>query len=454
MVALVRRPFKLDGGLVRRADRDVTRQATIAGTRHLANRVGLEGGVEGIEGPTELAMHPPLTAREELLYRAADRRTLRVATRIAGATAVGFSLVNGLSLAVQFPERRAAVLAFSATQAAIAISAIVVTRRHWRLPPIAIAFALALSAIGTVLSMLVFVPESRVMSSMLLAMFPPAMALFLPWSVRAHALWLLAFALVPLAFSTTALGAAGPAASIGVWAIFAISGVISLIGCASASGRRQRAFALQMRARRAHVQAVTREAELKRLNGELAEATRTDPLTGLGNRLRLEAEIADAAAHSARYDKDSTIVMFDLDRFKDYNDALGHVAGDAALRSVAAAMAANVRVVDIVCRFGGEEFVVLMPEQSLEGGARVAERIRCAIEALQFHYPTSNGPQVLTISAGVALLGRGAAHDEDEILRTVDAALYRAKRAGRNRVEGMPRSADRTIIGEQLEAPP
>ncbi|HUZ69024.1 MAG TPA: GGDEF domain-containing protein [Candidatus Saccharimonadales bacterium] len=395
----------------------------------------------------------PLTAREELLYRAAKRRTLRIATRIAGITALGFSLVNGLGMAVQSPERRATVFAFSAIQATIAVSAIVLTRRHWRLPPIAIAFGLALSAIGTVLSMLVFDPESRVMSLMLLAMFPPAMALFLPWSVKIQALWLLAFAFALLAFATTALGAAIPAAEwIGVWGIFVVSGVTSLVGCASASSLRQRAFALQMQARRAHVQAVTREAELKRLNGELAQATRTDALTGLGNRLRLEAEIADAAAHAARYDKDSTIVMFDLDRFKDYNDALGHVAGDAALRSVAAAIAANVRVVDIVCRFGGEEFVVLMPEQSLDGGARVAERIRDAIEALQLHYPTPGGPQVLTTSAGIALLGRGAAHGEDDILRTVDAALYRAKRAGRNRLEGMPRSADGTITGEQLEA--
>ena len=77
--------------------------------------------------------------------------------------------------------------------------------------------------------------------------------------------------------------------------------------------------------------------------------------------------------------------MLDLDRFKAYNDALGHVAGDAALQAVAAALAASVRAADTVCRFGGEEFVVLMPEQSLEGGARAAERIRRAIEGLQLH---------------------------------------------------------------------
>jgi two-component system chemotaxis response regulator CheY len=207
-----------------------------------------------------------------------------------------------------------------------------------------------------------------------------------------------------------------------------------------------------MLARRAHAKTVARETELECLNGELARATRTDPLTGLGNRLRMDAEITAAAARATRYGNECTIVMCDLDRFKDYNDALGHIAGDAALCSVATAMAATVRAVDIVCRFGGEEFVVLMPEQSLEGGARAAERIRCAIEALQLQYPTPRGPQVLTISAGIALLGRTQAHDEDEILRTADAALYRAKRAGRNRVESMPVSAERTSIAGPLEA--
>jgi len=366
--------------------------------------------------------------------RAATRRTLRVATTLTGITALGLTALLALGSTLLFPGEQAHLLAITVIQAAVACSAIVLTRRRWRVPPLPIAFVLALSAIGTVLGMLEFAPETRVMSVMLLAMFPPAIALFLPWSVKVHAAWLLAIAAALLAFS---FSADVPAAEWSdVWLIFVISGVASLVGRASASRFRRRAFALQMQARRAHIQSATREAELKRVNGELDQATRTDPLTGLGNRLRLDAEIAAAAAHAARYDKDCTIVMFDLDRFKDYNDALGHVAGDAALRSVAAAIATNVRVVDIVCRFGGEEFVVLMPEQSLEGGARVAERIRGAIEALQLHYPTPSGPQVLTISAGIALLGRGAAHDEDEILRTVDAALYRAKRAGRNRVDG------------------
>ena len=179
--------------------------------------------------------------------------------------------------------------------------------------------------------------------------------------------------------------------------------------------------------------------------------TRVDPLTGLGNRLRLDTEITAAAARATRYDNHCIIVMLDLDRFKDYNDALGQVAGDAALQSVATAITATVRAVDVVCRFGGEEFVVLMPEQTVEAGARAAERIRRAIEALQLRYPTPSGPQVLTISGGVALLGRGEAYDKDGTLRAADAAFYRAKRGGRNRVEGVARTAHDEVGQEQLE---
>ncbi|MHB8490144.1 MAG: GGDEF domain-containing protein [Candidatus Dormibacteria bacterium] len=394
-----------------------------------------------------------LTARDELRLRAETRRSLRTATKLGGITAAGLMALLGLGIVLVFPGREAQMLAIAAFQIMVDISVLLLVRGRLRLPPLPIAFVLALSNVGTVLSMLVLLSEIRFTTLMLLAIFPPAVALFLPWSVRVQAAWLLVFAAALLAISVSTLGAAVSVAEwIGVWLALVISAVTSLVGCASASKLRRRAFVLQMLARRAHAKTVARETELECLNGELAQATRTDPLTGLGNRLRMDAEITAATARATRYGNECTIVMFDLDRFKDYNDALGHIAGDAALCSVATAMAATVRAVDIVCRFGGEEFVVLMPEQSLEGGARAAERIRCAIEGLQLQYPTPRGPKVLTISAGIALLGRSQAHDEDEILRTADAALYRAKRAGRNRVEGMPVSAERTSIAGPVEA--
>jgi len=165
--------------------------------------------------------------------------------------------------------------------------------------------------------------------------------------------------------------------------VLAVSGAASLVGCVGISGVRRRAFGLQMEARSAYAQTVAREAELRRLNGDLAQVTRTDPLTGLGNRRRMDEEITAAASQAIRYDRTYAIALLDIDGFKGYNDSNGHVAGDAALRAVAAALAASVRAADTVCRFGGDELVVLMPEQSLEGATRAAERVRRAVEALR-----------------------------------------------------------------------
>lgn len=190
-----------------------------------------------------------------------------------------------------------------------------------------------------------------------------------------------------------------------------------------------------------------REALLERLATELAGTARIDPLTGLGNRLRLNDDLASMTAHLARYEGVCAVVLLDLDQFKGYNDSLGHLAGDAALQAVATALQVTTRASDTVCRFGGEEFVVLMPEQDIDGAARAAERIRAAVERLDLRYQTTAGPQVLTISAGVALLGRTAALDADGALRAADAALYCAKGMGRNRVATTPLCTDRPMRG-------
>ena len=144
------------------------------------------------------------------------------------------------------------------------------------------------------------------------------------------------------------------------------------------------------------------------------------------------------AARSMRYGHGCAVVLLDLDRFKGYNDSLGHLAGDAALQAVARVLQATARAADVVCRYGGEEFIVLMPEQTIEGAARAAERFRDAVERLQLRRGTPTGHHVLTISAGVAMLGERVAHDAEDALRAADAALYNAKRAGRNRVEIAP----------------
>ncbi|MEP7157845.1 MAG: GGDEF domain-containing protein [Chloroflexota bacterium] len=330
------------------------------------------------------------------------------------------------------PERQLLLLAIFGIEASFILGMMVFALGRWRLPPLPLAFVLALSLTVEMSCLLAFVPEIRTASLMLLAVLPPAVALFAPWSAKVHAGWLLASFSVVVIIIVVLAGSSVRANESGIWLVLAISGLVSLAGAIGAAIRRRRAFVLQMDARSAYLATVAREAELERLNSTLAMVTRKDPLTGLGNRRLLDEELTMAAARATRYDHDCAIALLDLDGFKSYNDSLGHVAGDAALQAVATALVASVRETDTVCRFGGDEFVVVLPEQPLEGAARTAERIRNAVEDLQLSYPTPSGPKVLTISAGIALMGRSAARDEDEVLRQADAELYRAKRAGRN----------------------
>jgi two-component system, cell cycle response regulator len=188
-----------------------------------------------------------------------------------------------------------------------------------------------------------------------------------------------------------------------------------------------------------HRRLATQQAELERLNGMLFEDSRHDRLTGLGNRRRLDEDLERFADQARRYDHQFAVVLFDVDRFKQYNDTAGHAAGDEVLRSVAAALMQSCRTGDIAYRYGGEELLVALPEQDAATATVVAERMRSAIEALGIPHPGLAAGGVVTVSGGVS------AFEPDDtvasLLRRADAALYRAKEAGRNRIEGAAVSA-------------
>jgi two-component system chemotaxis response regulator CheY len=167
------------------------------------------------------------------------------------------------------------------------------------------------------------------------------------------------------------------------------------------------------------------------LHRRLHADARHDPLTGVGNRLRLAEDLATVCGRVERYGHAYCVAIVDVDHFKAYNDASGHLAGDDVLRGVAAALRDTVRTGDMVYRYGGEEFVVLLPEQTLDGAARAGERLRAAIEGLALAHPAGS---VVTASVGVAGLGDGSC-TPDELFELADQALYGAKAAGRNRVE-------------------
>jgi diguanylate cyclase (GGDEF)-like protein len=167
------------------------------------------------------------------------------------------------------------------------------------------------------------------------------------------------------------------------------------------------------------------------LHRDVHDVARQDALTGLANRLRLTEDLAALRGRIERYGHVYCVAVFDVDDFKALNDASGHAAGDAVLREVAGALQREVRSGDVVYRYGGEEFLVLLPEQSLESATLAAERLRGAVEALGIARPEGG---VVTVSGGVAALDDTLSAPE-QVFELADQALYRAKAGGRNRIE-------------------
>jgi len=166
---------------------------------------------------------------------------------------------------------------------------------------------------------------------------------------------------------------------------------------------------------------------------ETERSARTDALTGLSNR-RVFNETLDAEIRrSRRYRWPVTVLMLDLDHFKDVNDSYGHMLGDLVLERVGGIVRHAVRDADEACRFGGEELAVVLPETAREGGYAVAERIRRRVEEAFRDRPVDGHDISMTISAGLATFPEDGLH-ADELLARADEALYGAKHAGRNRV--------------------
>jgi diguanylate cyclase (GGDEF)-like protein len=175
-----------------------------------------------------------------------------------------------------------------------------------------------------------------------------------------------------------------------------------------------------------------RDGELQRALHELQQQAITDVLTGLYNRRFLYEVLPRELARGRRSNTPVAVVMMDIDHFKRVNDTCGHEAGDRVLKAIARVTEATVRASDVCCRYGGEEFCVVLPESPPEGARERAEAIRAAVEQLEVEGPDGKRLKV-TVSLGIAVCpGHGA--DVDSLLRAADEALYDAKAAGRNRV--------------------
>jgi len=190
----------------------------------------------------------------------------------------------------------------------------------------------------------------------------------------------------------------------------------------------------ELRARlRAGERIVRYQKVLKEQQALLEQLAREDKLTGLCNRRHFEERAQEECLRAQRYGRPFSLLLGDLDHFKQVNDRYGHAYGDTVLRQVAQALLLHCRSSDLVSRYGGEEFTVLLFETDAEDARRVAERLCAAVRALSFVHPS--GPFHVTISFGVASLQHPRDQDLAVLLGKADEALYVAKQKGRDRVE-------------------
>jgi two-component system cell cycle response regulator len=199
-----------------------------------------------------------------------------------------------------------------------------------------------------------------------------------------------------------------------------------------------------------HSKLAMTQAELERVNLDLLEQTRTDELTGLGNRRRMEEDLARVHARAVRVERSYGVALFDIDHFKLYNDHYGHVAGDEALRQIAHRIELVVRTSDCCYRFGGEEFLLLVQDCDFVNSLFAAgERVRQAVvDARIPHESRPSDPPVATVSGGVAAWTPGSKTTARDVIAWADEALYRAKESGRNRIQ----VARATVLGADAVA--
>ncbi len=175
-----------------------------------------------------------------------------------------------------------------------------------------------------------------------------------------------------------------------------------------------------------------KNSALRRDSEASFDLARIDPLTSVANRLRMDEDLDGIWALWKRYGRQYVAAICDIDEFKEFNDRFGHLSGDEVLHKIAQTMRGELREGDGLYRYGGEEFVVILPEQSLADATLAMDRLRRAVERLAI--PTANGIGTVTISVGVAALESPRDGTREDWLRRADAALYRAKAGGRNRV--------------------
>lgn len=360
---------------------------------------------------------------------AAERRAVRHAVSLA-AGLVAVLMLSDLAVSLAIGTPGAPRLApWEVTAAAFAALGGLVARRRW-LRAEWIGVAILLVVVGTALLGLTLTPDGRMLAAGQLAIVLVGAGLFLPWSLRWQVAAMTASVALTLAFLASPLADPLGEADLGsLLAAVLMAALTSSVGHAVWQSRLRALLEQQFALRHLSRYAQRQEAHVTELNRELNRTARRDALTGVGNRLALDEGLARLLDQGARVRPiPFALVLFDLDHFKAYNDEHGHLAGDAALVRLGEILRRATRDDDLAFRYGGEEFLILLPKVDLNGAIAMAERIRTTVEE------DSTGLPPFTVSGGVALCDPADGRNPEAVLRRADAALYLAKRAGRNRI--------------------
>ncbi len=413
-------------------------------------------------------------AQKDRRLRAVYRRELQesvfftalvVSILIAAATAIMCVVMPSVALAET-------ALNLPPVSAGLVIAYLARCRRRRYIIPL--GMVLGLLPLVSSLDSIVLSPGSEPLALGTLGLIPLAFAIFLPLERREHLTWLLAAnSLFFGCFVVAGLGATWGNELPALASSATLASALSL-GANEVQLRRRRQMNGQLLAVRGlygrmkeheldlrrqdeflfmqQETLVVQQAELLRLNEELESIARLDALTGLGNRLRLNEDLAQIAGRIERNGGTAGLLLMDLDRFKRLNDTLGHLAGDAALRGVAAVLKHTSRVGDGLYRYGGEEFLIILHDAD-EAVLKIAgQRYLTAIQAAGMPHGDNQPWGVVTASAGATELSQRNCLDVDGALHMADEALCRAKDRGRNRCEVMIQSTGAVVPIDQQRA--
>lgn len=368
-------------------------------------------------------------------FRAAQRRRTRQTARV-GFLVIGVAVAFDAFALLGLGDDTATVLILDSIVIGLSIAGWWLLPRSLRHHPELAAWVVVTGVILSTVMTGLTVPSLITQTNAYLILLPSLVALVLPWRTAVHIRWLLAYAVLALAYLALVSAERLPISERGDFAVVLFVGLgVSLAGHILLQRAQIHSFAQLEHIRTLHRQADADMVELERVHHALELTARLDPLTGAGNRRRLTEDLRAVRAHIHRSGMTYGMLEIDLDHFKGVNDRLGHLAGDDVLRRVVQAIQGTLRATDAAYRFGGEEFIVILPVPSREGLLTAAERIRNIILDLVIEHPANPGIGIVSVSIGATLLGTfNLGLDDEGWFALTDRALYEAKERGRNLV--------------------